>query len=102
MMGETLDNNDLNVNVNMEAIKKSNNRIKSHKCSQCNYASSQKGNLKTHLKTHSGEKSNKCSQCDFASSHAYVLRQHLKTHSGEMISQRNATDVNLHPLKQVI
>ena len=34
MMGETLDNNDLDVNVNMEAIKKSNNRIKSHKCSK--------------------------------------------------------------------
>ena len=41
---------------------------KSNKCKQCDYASSQAGNLRTHLKSHSGEKANKCNLCDFASS----------------------------------
>ena len=35
---------------------------KSHKCSQCDFASSRVDDLKTNLKTHSGEKSNKCYQ----------------------------------------
>ena len=30
---------------------------------------------------HCGEKPNKCNQCDFASSQAGHLRAHLKTHS---------------------
>ena len=55
----------------------------SKKCNQCDYASSDAGNLRRHLKTHSGEKSNKCNQCDYASSQAGNLRRHLKTHSGE-------------------
>ena len=59
------------------------NKETSHKCNQCDYASSYAGNLMRHLKTHSGEKSNKCNQCDFVSDHASALRTHLKTHSGE-------------------
>ena len=55
---------------------------KSNKCNQCNYASSQKSNLRTHLKSLSGEKSKKCNLCDYASSHAGHLRTHLKLHSG--------------------
>ena len=53
------------------------------KCNQCDYASSQAGHMRTHLKTHSGEKQKKCNQCDYASSQAGHLRTHLKTHSGE-------------------
>ena len=34
------------------------NVIKSNKCNQCDYASSQTADLRKHLKTHSGEKSN--------------------------------------------
>ena len=37
--------------------------------------------LRRHLKTHIGEKTNKCSQCQFASREAGNLRRHL--HSGE-------------------
>ena len=36
-----------------------------HKCNQCDYSTSQKSNLKTHLMKHSGEKPNKCNQCDY-------------------------------------
>ena len=58
-----------------------NNVMKSNKCNQCGYASSQTGDLRKHLKTHSGKKPNKCNQCDYASSQAGHLRRHLKTHS---------------------
>ena len=70
--------------ANMEILKKNTDKvIKLHKCRQCNYASSQKANFRTHLKMHSGEKSNKCNQCDYASSRAGNLRTHLKSHGTE-------------------
>ena len=40
---------------------------KTDKCNQCDFASSQAGHLRTHLKTHSGEGLNKCNQCGFDS-----------------------------------
>ena len=46
------------------------------------------------------DKSNKCNQCDYASSSPGNLRRHLKTHSGE--KSTNATNVIMHPLKQEI
>ena len=84
-MEKNIENYDLVLNdANLEILKKNaDNVIKSHKCNQCNYASSYKSHLRNHLKTHSGEKSNKCNQCDFASFYARALRTHLKTHSGE-------------------
>ena len=77
--------------INVKTILKKNtyNVLKSHKCNQCDYASSKGGNLRTHLKTHSGEKSHKCNQCDYKSSRAGVLRVHLKTHSGEKPNKCN-------------
>ena len=57
---------------------------KLNKCNQCNYASSRRDHLRTHLKRHStGEKSNKCNQCNYASSMEGDLRKHLKTHRRE-------------------
>ena len=48
-----------------------------------------KGLVLRHLKIHSGEKSKKCSQCDYASSRAGHLRTHLKTHGGEKPNMHN-------------
>ena len=64
---------------------------KLNKCSQCDYASSVKSSLRSHIETHSGEKSNKCNQCEYASSRASDLRRHLKTHN-----------VTTHPHRQAI
>ena len=77
-MEEQMDNYDFGLKeANVKNPKKTiDNVIKSIKCNQCEFASSQEGDLRRHLKTHSGEKSNKCSQCNYASSH-------FKTHSGE-------------------
>ena len=68
---------------------KRHSRIKSNKCNQCEYASSQAVNLRRHLKTHSGEKSNKCNQCEYASTDAGSLRSHLKTHIWEKSNKCN-------------
>ena len=112
--------NNVDGNVSMT---KTNDKGKSNKCNQCDYASSvagslkrhlkthsgekscdyassQAGNLRKHLKIHSGEKSNKCYQRNYASFCAGNLRRHLKTHSGE--NQTNATNVTMHPLWQAI
>ena len=70
--------------VNGEASKnktKNNQDTLSNRCNQCDFASSQVGQLRIHLRTHSGEKPNKCTQCGYASSDASNLRRHLKKHS---------------------
>ena len=80
-------------NAHVEIRKKNtDNIIKSNKCNQCDYASSQTGHLRTHLKTHSGEKSNKCNQCDYACSDPSSFRRHLKQHSGEKSNKCNQCD----------
>ena len=47
-------------------VKRTTKEMKSNKCNQFNYASSEARDLMTHLKAHSGEKSNKCNQCEYA------------------------------------
>ena len=44
------------------------------------------------MKMHSGEKPNDCKMCDYASSDAGSLRKHLKTHSGENTNKYNQCD----------
>ena len=74
---------------------------KSNKCNQCDYASSEQGDLRRHLKTHSGEKSNKCNQCDYCSYWAGDLMRHLETY---MCGVRTVetTNVTLHPFIEVL
>ena len=87
-MEQNLENHDFGLkDANVKILKK--NAEKLNKCNQCDFASSRREHLRTHLKTHSGEKSNKCNQCDYASSQAVQLRTHLKTHSGEKLNKCN-------------
>ena len=69
--------------ANVILKKTTENVTKSNKCTQCDFASSEVGSLRTHVKTHTGERSNKCNQCDYASSKASNSRTHLKMHSEE-------------------
>ena len=92
-MDHNVDNFDLSAkDVGIEAplrVTKSGQSKKLNKCNQCDYASSEAGDLRKHLKTHSGEKPNKCNQCDFASAQASNLRRHFNTHSGEKSNKCN-------------
>ena len=76
----------------MDSMNLENMKVKSNKCSLCDYASSQAGSLKTHMKTHTGEKSNKCSLCDYATSHTGSLKAHMKKHTGEKENKCNQCD----------
>ena len=78
-----------NFSLNYSLVKKTNNAVKSNRCIQCDYSSSQAGHLRAHFKTHKGENTNKCNQCDSAFSRGGQLRKHLKTHSGEKSNKCN-------------
>ena len=77
---------------NLVLRKNTNNIMKSKKCIQCNFASSNTSYMKNHLKTHSEEVTNKCSLCDFTSSWASSLNGHLKIHSGEKSNKCSQCD----------
>ena len=62
--------------------------LKSHKCNQCDYAFSQAGDLKRHLKMHSGEKTNKCNQLSIKTE-AEVAKP-----GKEVISSKTHADLN--------
>ena len=75
-----------------ENVTKNDQGTMSNNYNQRNYAFSQAGTLRRHLKTHNGEKKNKCHQCDYACFRAADLRKHLKTHSGEKSNKCNQCD----------
>ena len=49
-----------------------------HECNQCNYRSNQPCNFTAHMVTHSRVKSFKCSQCEFISYQSNNLRTNIK------------------------
>ena len=77
------------VNLDITLRNTINVRHKSNKCNQCEYETSVKGNLKSHLKTHTREKPNECKQCNFVCSQAGTLKRHLIMHGGEKLNKCN-------------
>ena len=69
--------------------------VESHKCNQCDFASSRADGLRMHLKRHCGEKSNNCNQCYFASSQVSNLMIRLKT-------QRGGTHCGDNPFQHIL
>ena len=57
--------------------------MKSHRCSQCDYASSDADVVRSHVIAQSGEKSQNCNKCEYLVSHANTLKVHMKVHPGE-------------------
>nr|XP_027204656.1 zinc finger protein 808-like [Dermatophagoides pteronyssinus] len=88
---ETNDNNDNVVddnsveNVDNECSIDRHKRIpnKRHKCDQCQYSTTDKSNLKKHVRIHSGDKRYKCKQCEYATSDKSALQRHILIHTGE-------------------
>ena len=54
-----------------------------HKCTQCNYACSEAGNLRGHMKIHSLQKPNQCKWCEHSLITKSDISRHLLTFSGE-------------------
>ena len=65
---------------------------KPNECNLCDYASSDAGSLRKHLKTHSGEKSNKCGVCEKGFRRNDEMMKHKK-------KQHLGVDVVAKPLK---
>ena len=75
------------------SIQKGNN---SHKCTICDYSSSQKGYLKQHIKSiHEGNKPHKCSICDYGFSKKISLTIHIDAvHEGKKPHKCSICDYN--------
>ena len=51
-------------------------KYKPYTCEQCSYASNQRGNLRSHMKTHGNENSFKCSSCNYSSHESSKVEIH--------------------------
>ena len=96
-----MDSSESNFNSETPQVTMTSQIKKPNNSNQCEYASSEAGDLRKHLKTHIGDKPNKCDQCDYASSRVGHLRTHLKTHSGEKSNKCNQCDFASSQLRLV-
>jgi len=85
-----------NVLANKDTVKTLNSKVehnykilvaaqKSHKCSECDYATKNRRRLKIHVLNHFGEKPYKCGICDYSCNKAYNLKTHSYTHTAQRI-----------------
>ena len=87
---DSLRENDTSIKVSIKETKKGNQ-----------IEESSLANVKAKLReTNNREKSNKCNQCEYASSEAGNLRRHLKTHTKK--NQRYVVSETLPALPQVL
>ena len=72
-------------NLNAHQSKMHSNIRKWHSCDYCDYQSSQKNNLKTHLNKHKDSKSFQCKLCDKKFNWDSSLRSHMSAAHGKII-----------------
>ena len=69
------------------------NKETPHKCTQCNYAYSEAGNLRGHMKIHSLQKPNQCKWCEHSLITKSDLSRHLLTHSALWNKSNGSYDI---------
>ena len=56
--------------------------VKPFRCDECEYASATKSNLTIHMRSHTGVKPFRCDECEYASTTKNDLTVHKRTHTG--------------------
>ncbi|GBP50047.1 Zinc finger protein 79 [Eumeta japonica] len=56
---------------------------KPYRCDRCEYTTSDRHYLKSHIRVHTDEKPYKCKECEFRTSYLSALKIHIRTHTGE-------------------
>ncbi|GBP77949.1 Zinc finger protein 513 [Eumeta japonica] len=68
---------------NASGITCKNKNEKKYECEHCEYKTSRKSNLISHIRKHLGSKRSKCEQCVYSTFRAGDLKRHMRTHTGE-------------------
>ena len=54
-----------------------------YQCNTCQYSTTYKHRIETHLRKHTGEKPYKCQHCDYATAHKGDVKKHERIHTDE-------------------